>query len=267
MAFDAVGLELGVAQLDTSQEETFEEFWNLLDQLELPLELRKHLDQNGLCAGIMAAHPPPMLHQLVEPKAIDPEDLNEFEKQLHAQGLLKPSVRMILHDRISNREGQSHPIPVSELHAQTSWVVRKGDKQTVGFGKSVLGVMAITTFPQGDGSVRLVFQPEIHHGESRPRIVGGERSFLVESGKSVIPIHDLRFEVTLRAGESIIIAPTRDLAELGKLFFGSSVPDEATAKSSVPSHRILMIRVVQTQMDDLFSDSNLVERLTTAPQH
>jgi hypothetical protein len=267
MALDAVGLELGVAQLDSGQAETFEEFWNLLDQLELPLELRKHLDQNGLRAGIMAALPPPMLHELVEPKPIAPDDLSEFEKQLHLRGLLRPSPRMITHDRISNREGQSHPIPVSELHAESSWIVRTGDKQTAGFAKQVLGVLTVTTFPQGDGSVRLIFQPEIHHGESRPRIVGGERSFLVESGQSVIPIHDLKFEVRLRAGESIIIAPTQDLSELGKLFFGSSVPESDGAKNSTPTHRILMVRVVQTQMDDLFSDSNLVEKLTTAPQH
>jgi hypothetical protein len=265
MALDAVGLELGVVQLDSGQQATYENFWSLLDQLELPLELRKQLDQNGLCAGIMSAHPPAMLPELVEPQAIDPDDLSELEKQLHAKGLYRPQPRMITHDRISNREGQSHPIPVSETHAQSSWIIKSGDKQTVGFGKQVVGVMTVTTYPQGDGSVRLVFQPEIHHGESRPRIVGGERSFLVKSGQSVIPIHDLKFEVTLRAGESIIIAPTKDLSDLGQLFFGSTVPESAAAKKSIPTHRILMVRVVQTQMDDLFRDSNLVEKLTTAP--
>lgn len=267
MAPDAVGLELGVAQLDSSQAESFEAFWNLLDHLELPLELRKQLDQNGLSAAIMAAHPPPMLGQLVAPPVVDPEDLTELEKQLHARGLLKPKPRMIIHDRISNREGQSHPIPVSELHAEASWIVRNGDRQTVGFGKQVQGIMAVTTYPQGDGSVRLIFHPEIHHGESRPRIVGGERSFLVESGKSVIPIHDLKLEVTLRAGESIIIAPTRDLSELGKLLFGSSRPAPEEARKIFPTHRILMVRVVQTQMDDLFTDHHLTEKLTTMTHH
>lgn len=266
MALDAVGLEIGVAQLDSSQTEAFESFWRQLDQLEFSLELRKLLDQNGLSVGIMSAHPPAMLHDIVAPRPIVPEELSEFDMQLHAEGMLRPKPRLTTHDRISNREGQAHPIPVSGVHAEASWIIRNGSKQTVGFGKQVRGVISVSTFPQGDGSVRLIFQPEIHHGQTRPRIVSGERSFLVESAQNVVPLHDVRFEATLRAGESIIIAPTRDMSQLGKIFFGSLENETAEPNKTTETHRMLMVRVVQTQMDDLFRDSNLTEKLTTAPQ-
>lgn len=265
MAIDAVGLEVGVAQLDTDQAETFETFWNSLDQQELPLELRKLLDQNGLRVAIMSPQPPATLQDLVDPKPIKVDELTDFEKQLHANELLKPAPRMITHDLISNREGQSHPVAVGETQAEASWIVRNGDKQTPGAEKSVHGVIAVTTYPQGDGSVRLIVRPELHHGESRSRIGAGENSFLMESAQAVTPIHDLQFSVTLRSGESLVVAPTRDVAELGKLFFGSSMPQELDSPKALPMHRMMLVRVVQTQMDDLFSRSNLGEKLTTVP--
>lgn len=270
IAIDAVGLELGVAQLDSSQADEFEEFWRLLDQQELPLGLRRRLDENGIRAAIMSSYPPTLLHELVEPKPIKIDELSKLEKQLHAKGLLREKPRMIAHERISNREGESHPISVSDYHAEIGWVIRNGDKQTVGSDESVRGVMTVTTFPQGDGSVRLVFKPEIHHGQVRHRIGTAERSFLMKASQAVTPVDDLEFEVSLRSGESIVIAPTKDVAEMGKLLFGNS--DNATdqvesvVSKSHPTHRVLLVRVVQTQMDDLFSESNLVEKLTTTPR-
>lgn len=268
IALDAVGLELGIAQLDSGQAETFETFWESLDHQALPLELRQRLDQNGIRVAIMPSHAPAILHELVDPKPIVEEELTRLEKQLHAQGLLRERKRMISHERISNREGEAYSISVSDFHPRISWVIRNGDYETPGFGESVRGAMTITTFPQGDGSVRLVFSPEIHHGQSRPQIA--ERSFFKEDRQSVLRIKDLRFEVTLRPGESIVVAPTSDVAEMGKLFFGAA--DNGTEMPDIPNrpistHRMLLIRVVQTQMDDLFSDSNLVERLTTTPRH
>ncbi len=272
IAVDAVGLDLAVAQLDSSQSKTFETFWGLLDQQELPLKQRKILDQNGLRVAVMSPHAPPELNHLINPRQVEPDLLNEFQKQLHERGLLRPQQRMLSHQRISNREGQAHKIETSEVHDEASWVIESGDAQTAGFGKQVRGMMSVTTYPQGDGSVRLVVRPEIHHGQSRPRIGVGQRSFLVESAQFVTPVDELKFELTLRSGESLVMAPTNDVTDMGRIFFGSygtseklSDLDAEVANKPTPTHRLLMIRVVQTQMDDLFSDSNLNEKLTTSP--
>ena len=273
IAADAVGLDLGVSQLDSGQDETFEEFWGLLDQQELPLDLRRNLDQNGLRVAVMSANVPTVLNKLIEDQIIAPDVMNEFEKQLSAKGLMRPQPRMLSHQRISNREGQAHKVDTSEVHSEASWIIRSGDSQTVGFGKLVQGVISITTFPQGDGSVRLVVLPEIHHGQAHPRIGAGQGSFLIESTQHITPIDELKFEVSLRSGESLVIAPTKDVSEMGKIFFGSLQPtviaselDKGILDKPVPTHRMLLVRVVQTQMDDLFSDSNLNEKLTTNPR-
>jgi len=271
IAVDAVGLDIGVAQLDSGQSETFETFWGLLDQQELSLERRRVMDQNGLRVAVMSSHAPPQLNQLVDPQEIDPDLLNKFERQLFAKGLMRPQQRMLSHERISNREGQTHKVTTSEVHQEASWVIQSGNKQTAGSGKLVRGVIAVTTYPQGDGSVRLIVRPEIHHGHSRPRIGAGQGSFLIESSPFIAPLDELKFELDLRSGESLVIAPTKDVSDMGKILFGSDQTESLTdLDSAVPSkpvatHRMLLIRVVQTQMDDLFSNSNLNEKLTTTP--
>ena len=273
IAIDAVALDLGVSQLDSSQAETFEEFWGLLDQQELPLERRRNLDQNGLRVAVMSANAPPVLNELLEDQKIDPALMNEFEKQLNAKGLMRPQPRMLSHQRISNREGQAHKVDTSEIHSEASWIIESGESKTVGSGKLVHGVFSIRTYPQGDGSVRLVILPEIHHGAAHPRIGAGQGSFLVESTQNITPIDELKFEVILRSGETLVVAPTKDISEMGKIFFGSFQPtsallsdlDKEILNKPVPTHRMLLIRVFQTQMDDLFSNSNLNEKLITNP--
>jgi hypothetical protein len=239
IALDAVGLELGIAQLDSGQAEAFEDFWRTLDQQALPLDLRKRLDQNGIRAAIMPSHAPAILHELVGPKPIVIEELTELEKQLHAKELLREKERMISHERISNREGESHSILVSDFHPEISWTVRNGSREKPGFGQSVRGIMTVTTYPQGDGSVRLIFGPEIHHGQSRPQIA--ERSFLKQARQAVMRIDDLKFDVILRPGESIVIAPTQDIADMGKLFFGAAqtaIDLQGPPNRPVPTHRM-----------------------------
>lgn len=267
IAPDAVGMEVALAQLDTQQKDDFELFWNQLDQQALPLGLRKRLDQNGLRAAVMASAAPAILHQLIDPPPILPDNLNSLEKQLYLKGLLRKKQRMITHDRISNREGELYSVPVSDIHSQFSWSIRNGDLETPGAGAAVRGGVNITTFPQGDGTVKLLIEFEIHHGKSRPQIA--ERSFFKENRQAIHRIEELKFETILMAGESLVLAPTADVADLGKLFFGAA-QSEASQLDSLPSdsptasHRLLLVRIVQTQMDDLFNDSRFVEKLTTA---
>lgn len=279
IAVDAVGLEVGVAQLDSTQSKTFADFWRMLDQQELPLDVRQRLDANGIRVAVMASHAPPAFNQLVDFAEINADALNEFESQLHAKGMLRPQRRMVTHQRISNREGEAHSVVTSVVHPESSWVVQSDGSQSAGFGQQVRGVISVTTYPKGDGSVRLVVRPEIHHGQERARIGVGESSFLLQSSQYVSALDELKFEVDLRSGESLVLAPTPDNSGIGQLLFGTvtdgleidavlnNQEQSAESKSNkpVPLHRMMMVRVIQTQMDDLFSNTNLGEKLTTNP--
>ena len=268
LASDAVALEIGIAQLDISQSKSFEEFWDLLDQQELPLSERQLLDQNGLRVAIMASHAPATLNELLSPRPLELEDLTLVEEHLMAENRLERKSRMVLHQRIANRDGQAHPVQTSKVHPQFSWTICNGDLKSLGAGQWVRGMIDVTTLPEGDGSVRLRFSPQIYHGEIRPSFGVANKAFFMDATQTICKIEDLTFTVRVRPGETVVIAPTADVEDLGLLFFGDTEAKRSLSqKASHLTHRVLMVRVVQTQMDDLFGDSKTSERLTTTSVH
>ena len=336
IAHDAVGLEIGIAQLDTNQTEAIGRVWRSLDQQELSLEARQQLDKHGLKAAVMSQRPPSDFESLVNPRQVVLEELDGFQKQLYLRGKLKASERMLVHDRISNRQGQSHSIPTSQLHPSLSWVIETPatrDRQQASVEKSaknVRGVFVIRTYPQGDGSVRVVVQPQIHHGDVTQQYGATAHGFEFKQRQTVHAAESLEFDVSLRSGETLVIGPTAEVTRLGHLFFGEIDPsqdesltaaaDELIAQASLnvdpesqqerlpeldideskfdsivgaldineidkslrnlvepglepskrqkpkPLHRLLLIRVVQTQLDDLFDRQDTADPLSTSKE-
>ena len=338
LALDAVGLEIGIAQLDTGQTESLNRFWRALDQQELSLQTRQQLDKHGLRAAVMSQQPPSDFVQLVNPREVIIEELDGFQKQLYLSGKLQATERMLVHERISNRKGQPHPIPTSSAHPSLNWTIETpatldGPATTsADSAKNVRGVFAIRTYPRGDGSVGVVVQPQIHHGDVSQRYGATASGFKFDERQNVSVLEPLEFDVSLRSGETLVIGPTAEVTQLGHLFFGEIDPSqddsltavadqlllEATLDSSPepdldrlptlnideskfdsivggldideidkslrkslrkslgvdlepairekpkPLHRLLMIRVVQTQLDDLFDRQVEAESLSTS---
>ena len=264
LASDAVALEIGIAQLDDSQNEKFEQFWDLLDQQELPLPKRQLMDQNGFRIAIMASHAPAILNELLVPRPLEFEDLTIVEEHMMVEDRLEPKSRMVLHQRIANRNGQVHPIQTSKVHPQFSWILHNGDLQSIGTGQWVRGFIDVKTLPEGDGTVRLQFSPQIHHGQVRPSFGVANKAFFMDASQTINKLADLMFTVRVRPGETVVIAPTSDVEDLGRLFFGEPEPaSDQPVRESHMTNRVLLVRVVQTQMDDLFENRASNERLTT----
>jgi len=331
LASDAVGLEIGITQIDTSQTDTVKRFWRDLDQQELSLETRQRLDKHGLKAAVMSQRPPSDFGDLVNPREIVLEELNGFQKQLYRSGKLKATDRMVSRNQVSTRQGQPHLIPVSLVHPSLSWtfdtpaLIDKPsvDNQaiaTTGSASNVRGVISVRTYPHGDGSVGVFVQPQIHHGDVTQRYGATASGFKFDQQQAIVVLEPLEFDVLLRTGETLVIGPTAEVTQLGHLFFGEIDPSQddslaaaadqllAQATSDIdsgstsdtdldrlpeldideskfdsivgkldindisqsltesfggglepaeiekpkPFHRLLMIRVVQTQLDDLF---------------
>ena len=338
LASDAVGLEIGITQIDTSQADTIKRFWRDLDQQELSLETRQRLDKHGLKAAVMSQRPPSDFGDLVNPREVVLEELDGFQRQLYLRGKLKATDRMVSRNQVSTRQGQSHLIPVSVVHPSLSWTFETPapldepafDNQaiiTTGSADHVRGVISVRTYPHGDGSVGVFVQPQIHHGAVTQRYGATSSGFKFDQQQTIVVLEPLEFDVLLRTGETLVIGPTAQVTQLGHLFFGeidSSQDDslasaadqllaqatsEADSKSTSdvdqdrlpelnideskfdsivgkldindisqslteafggglepaarekpqPFHRLLMIRVVQTQLDDLF-DRQQVEQ-------
>lgn len=261
---DSVVLEVAVAQIDLDQLDQFDHLWNRIDTGVLSLHDRRVLDQNGIRVGVLSSHVPAELHELLAPIPVDESSLNPWQEQLLEKGLLKPQSRFLLHDGIQNRRGETHPVPVSQFWEQTSWVVHSGDRKSVGAGENVRAVVEVKTFPKGDGTVRLICTPTLHIGLPRTQIGVSQQAFAYETSQDKKQLSDLKFEACLRSGETLIVAPTSDLGDLGKLFFGADPGLAEVANDGSPqTYRILMLRLLQTQKDDLFDADTGIDELTT----
>jgi hypothetical protein len=205
----AVALQVAVVQVDDDQQETLKEFWSRLDTMKLGLAERQIADANGLRYAVMAPQCPAVLDQLLEPRELDISGLTDIQKQMASKGLLESPSRLLHHQRIENDTGEEFEIPVSDYYRQKNWSITDIHGRTESSsGELVKAFVQMTTFPQGDGSVRLIVEPEIHHGRPQQRYNVSQRTFLFSESQIQSRVDPLKFSIDLQPGESLIIAPT-----------------------------------------------------------
>ncbi|MEM7453626.1 MAG: hypothetical protein AAF456_04650 [Planctomycetota bacterium] len=272
MSPDSVALEVAVAELDPWQADEIELLWSELDRQKLPLNTRRLLDLNGLRCAVVPVRTPAVLTRLVEPRPVDRDSLQPWQQEMFDQGMIDPEPRLVLHNSVQKRAGERHPLQTSEVYPQANWIIEDLDSRSAGSGENVRAVWQITPFPNSDGTVRLSLLPQIHHGTPRQQFGVGDQTFMYATGQAVVPLEDMKIETTIRLGESLIVGATHDLAGLGGLFFEmpeagtheqaeSANPLDAPSEKPGGRQRILLIRLVQTQKNDLFDRNDGKEEL------
>lgn len=253
MSPGSVLIEIAVAQLESDQSSQLEQLLASIDQQKLSLEVRQQLDRNGLTCGIMSSRPPGAFNELLQPFVPDPESLDIAARPLALAGLLDPVSRLLLHQRVSNQNGDVYPVGISDVYDHVEWTVNYADHQVPAQADLARAFFDITTYPNADGSVKLKLNPVIRHGEKVQRIGVADGSFVMDRGQRQIDLDEVGFSVELRPGQTLVIAANepfldrgRDRSQVGQAFLGSEKSDET---------RLLLIRLVQTQMDDLFDYS------------
>jgi hypothetical protein len=108
-------------------------------------------------------------------------------------------------------------------------------------------VLCLKSYPQGDGRVRIELLPELHYGEMKQNWAGSQGVLQLQVGRSKLGFEQLAFEATLSPGEFLVIAslPKRP-GSIGHYFLTDSTGGKLEQK-------LLLIRLAQTQYDDLFS--------------
>ncbi len=268
----AVALQVAVVQVDTDQQDVLEQFWARLDAMKLPLSARQVADKNGLRYAIMSPQCPAILDQLLQRRTLDTSGLTKIQKQMAASGLLESPSPLIHHQRIENDTGETFEIPVSEFYPTQSWFIldRQGRKEA-GNGELVRAFMQMSTFPQGDGSVRLVVEPEIHHGRPQQRFDVSQRTFLFSESQIQSRVDALKFSLDLRPGESLVIAqvpeakskisgstnrhnaapPVLRPLPIGELFFGQSALLAAVETASPSVQQSAQNRLIESAFAEL----------------
>ena len=243
---NSVACLVSVVKLNKNQGERFDRIWPELDQQAVGLVHRRAWDANGLRIALASAQLPGELRTLLE------EDPPASENKLEKLEELESKVAEVQNGQTSStwrmtlREGNAKSIAVSPTHDAASWVIESGSNQTAGAGTRVTALLQLTAFPKGDGTTRIVLRPLIKHGEPHSRFGVVNNSLTLETSQTEVLLDQLRVEASLKPGQTLIATAIPQSAEFGQLLFGNPAQLESGER------RVLMIRLVQTQQDDVF---------------
>jgi len=237
MSQDAVVLELVSIHLPLQHRSLDEVLWREVDEQLLSHAVRVRLAENGIRCGVLGGAFPAALSEVL--KGRKP---SEKLQQLDDRNQISVHAK-----RIQNRSGVVHRYLLSdtvneELHAFT---LTNGRLQGRTYPKAQC-LLGMQTYPQLDGTIKLLIVPEIEHGESRQRWVGEEGSFRYAARRDNQRFDKLRIETILRPGQTLVLTNQIDQAGLGKQLFVES--DNGGGK-----RKIVLIRLAQTQLDELFT--------------
>ncbi len=231
MSPDTIVLEM--AMLDVADAQPL---WKELDEQHLPIETRRKLAAEGLRAGLLGSHLPDWINQ-------------ELAKQARSLEWDEGSGEAVMHNksrqsRLQCRSGESREIELGGVRKELSLQRGCPDSPTEEIFESAQCKLSLIAEPQGDGRVRLTITPEIHHGPLRHRWIGDDGAFRIDLAQQRQTYPDLGFTAKLAPGQTLVITASQDAKGLGRSLF---------LTESSRRQRILLLRLAQTQFDDLFS--------------
>jgi hypothetical protein len=250
MSPDSVVLEIATVELRGSDEEFVEQFWKEVDEQHFATELRRRLADQGLRCGIVGAQLPAWVARRLEEQRrhleLDEKDGAAVLSDVAAQR------------RYQWRAHQRRAIPVGSVREALTLERPWAEGEAVPTYSDAQCHVGITVEPHGDGRVSLALVPEIHHGEVRQRWVAQRGSFRVDAKRDCCRLDDLEVPATLAPGQTLVLASTPEPRRVGGAFFSAPARDGGT--------RLLLVRLAQTQLDDLFSPQQPFTPIATLPQ-
>lgn len=247
MSPDSVVLEVATLRIPASESEP--SWWADVDEQSLSNELRKSLEENGFRCGLVRGELPDGLQQALGSQR---ETLSPIDGDGAA------SSPTLGEQRLQMRTGRRSKIVTTPLR-DTLVVLVPRDKQLTGRTLSQAQcIVNVRSFPQGDGSVELEITPEIEHGEAKQRWVGQahEGAFRIDTNRDRLTLESLQFRPKLAPGQALVLGATSEKRGIGHQFFTES--DNGSTE-----RRVLLIRLAQTQLDDLFSEGGVQAPLAT----
>jgi hypothetical protein len=244
---DAVAVDIATLRLPPGDSDLYDEIWQAADEQSIPVETRRELAANGLRAGIYGQEPPTCLRALLHAPQAKISDISDAAAELELG-----STRQHLPLRAGHRSViQASPVfPSLPILTSDAGSVR-GHQLT-----DARCTFALKAYPLGDGRAKLTLTPEIEHGESKSRWIGGEGLMIQQTGQDRLVLERLALDAVLSPGQWLILSTTPDIKGLGQHYFAHSA-------GGTLHRRVLVLRYSQTQFDDLFAPEQTTARLAT----
>ncbi|MGD9644948.1 MAG: hypothetical protein AB7U73_04495 [Pirellulales bacterium] len=263
MSPDSVVLDIVFVRLPQQEPEEVEQLWRQLDEQQLPSRLRRRLARNGFRVGVAGAQLPPVLEKLIQESTTLDAALTEVEPPIDT-GPATVTVSDFQAEPALNRRhlqlrsGLEAEVVVSPVYPSLPLLEPDADGQLSGrrYAKAQ-GVFNLQAFTEPDGRVRLAVRPELQYGEPQQEIRPDAGRWLMQSRRPRHAFDELDIDAKLAPGEILVLAALPDDAgSAGHYFFTES-------NSAGLTRKLLLIRVSQTQHEELFGTEEISSAVAT----
>lgn len=246
MSRDSVGLEIATVTLDHSDGREFAAILGELDEQVMPADTRRHLAANGLRAGSFDTQlPDPIRLLLMEAgyRREHPTAETYFGGQEQQRF-------------IQCRANKRYTVPVWQAVEALKVRHFDGDTTLETRYENPLCRMAVRCTASSDQHAVVELVPEIEHGQLKQAFVSEGSSFHLEARRDHDVFADLIMEIQLRPGETAMVTCNDAEQSFGQSFFRNG---------EMTKQRILLVRLAQTQLDDMF-ERPVDQRLATTEE-
>lgn len=250
MSPDSVVVEVALIDLPEDRVANIEGLWGEADEQQLPTELRRRLASSGLRCGVIGCQLPDWIRRTLD----TPQRSVEVDPDRKTAKISDSRMQR----RLQCRPGKRSPIPVGEPRESLT-VDDALLAETPATYEDAQCQFALTTMPEGDGTVGVRLTPEIHHGRSHQCWVAQDGMFRVDSARDCRRFEDLLIETVLSPGQTLVLSASPSAVGLGRAFF---------VDNAKPQRRqtVLLVRLAQTQLDDLFAPDRSLTPIAIASQ-
>ncbi len=245
MSPDSVVIEMAILDLRSENVDAVERLWGEVDELQVEPDARRQLAAHGLRSGVIGVHVPEWivcrLSQQCKHLQLDSNN-----------GMAMPS-DIKVQRRLQCRAGKRRELPIG---ARFEKLTVMGDSDLPTEYSDGQCLLMLTASPLGDGRVSLELVPEIHYGEPKQRWVGQGGEFRADIALDSVSFDGMKVTATLNPGETMLLAATPEADRLGR-----AVCQSETAET--PAKRLVLLRLAQTQSDDLFAPHQSLTPIAT----
>jgi hypothetical protein len=219
--------------------------WQDVDQIgALEPHIREALRQNDIRVGVAGSMPTRSMETLL--------GLSASRAKLHKRLTALDSSPMpldggggVVGHRYWLRHGAETTIQTSPFYETCRVEVADGAGRTTREYTQARCIFRVQAQRLQDGWAKLVFLPEIHHGEQRIRHRAGDFQWKLSHEQEIERFYPQRFELTLNVGEMAVISlDGKEPHSLGRCFFRGT--DEGGAEPGGDTlQRVLIVRLAE----------------------
>lgn len=217
-----------------------EQLWRETDQQSIAAAQRQVLDRNGFRAGLLASQIPPSLGELLDTELPMVADVLPDLIEAHDDPDL-PGRSRLAGMRMTFQPDSGREVPVSGRFDVASWQVNAGEQFSPGTATAARACFQLTASPAGDDVVSLAVLPGFREAGARPVFGSGQRDFELQAEQILHPLGELAFVLQVRRGQTLLIGPTSQSSEIGRLFFGDP---EKELYSDAYLRRLMLVRLI-----------------------